>query len=52
MTDKFGIPVELISEDKRISGKVENGTIYLNLNSDITTTPIHELMHIVFEFMK
>lgn len=52
MQEKFNIPVELISDNKSVNGKVENGTIYLNINSDITTTPIHELMHIVFEFMK
>lgn len=52
MQEKFNIPVELFEGDSNIHGKVSDGKIYLNINSDITTTPIHELMHVVFEFMK
>lgn len=46
----LGIPVMIT--DGVENGKVENGVIYLNPNSDVTTTPIHELMHLVFAVMK
>lgn len=35
-----------------VNGFVENGVIHLNARSSITTTPVHELMHIVFAVMK
>ena len=48
----LGIQVETYKADPSEHGKVENGIIFLNTNSDITTTPMHELMHMILAVMK
>ena len=49
---QLGVPVEIIPNANEVNGYVQNGVIYLNPASDITTTPMHELMHLVFAVMK
>ena len=49
---QLGIEVDIQKLPNNVNGKVENGKIILNANKDITTTPIHELMHLVFGYMK
>lgn len=49
---QLGVPVEITPNANGVNGYVQNGVIHLNPTSDITTTPIHELMHLVFAVMK
>lgn len=49
---QLGVEVDIQKLPNNVNGKVENGKIILNANKDITTTPIHELMHLVFGYMK
>ena len=48
----FNIQVELISDKDKPNGYIKDGIIYLNYSTDITTTPMHELMHLFLEAMK
>lgn len=50
--EKLGVEVKTFSGSPEQHGYVENGVIYLNVKSDITTTPMHELLHLVFGVMK
>ena len=49
---QLGVPVEITVSADGVNGYVQNGVIHLNPASDITTTPMHELMHLVFAVMK
>lgn len=49
---QLGVPVEITPNANGVNGYVQNGVIHLNPTSDITTTPMHELMHLVFAVMK
>jgi hypothetical protein len=49
---KLGVEVKTYKGAIDEHGYVDNGIIYLNENSDITTTPMHELLHLVFGVMK
>jgi hypothetical protein len=49
---QLGVPVEITPNTNGVNGYVQNGVIHLNPASDITTTPMHELMHLVFAVMK
>ena len=49
---QLGVSVEITVSADGVNGYVQNGVIHLNPTSDITTTPMHELMHLVFAVMK
>lgn len=48
----LGVEVETIKDPNTPNGFVKDGKIILNESSEITTTPIHELMHLVLAVMK
>ena len=48
----LGVEVETIKDPNAPNGFVKDGKIILNESSEITTTPIHELMHLVLAVMK
>lgn len=49
---KLGVPVEIVNLDDNINGAVQDGKILLNRKSSVTSTPMHELMHMVLAVMK
>lgn len=49
---KIGVQVEIVDDPEIKNGYVKDGVIYLNKRSSITTTPMHELLHLVFGVMK
>lgn len=50
--NKLGVQVEIINDPNAANGYVQDGVIYLNTKNSIISTPMHELLHLVFGVMK